>query len=79
MANNYHPFDSVSYQKYVEDVYEKQKNRSKAFEDVFGDTSRAVRGENGIVKEAMRILSKPQKYLTSLQKKFESAKKKYGL
>ena len=73
MAKNYR-FDSVAFQKEVEDIQRKQNRRSRMFEEVFGDTSRNVRKKGGVLKEALRILSNPSKALSEYQRRLKKAK-----
>lgn len=75
MANT--RFDSISYQKEVEEYQRASENRVKQFNAVFGDTDKNVTKPDGILKEAKRILSNPAGYLAEIKRRHEKAKKEY--
>ncbi len=69
-------FDSHANQKEVEQYYKADQKRAKMFNHVFGDLSTSVR-KDGVVKNALRILSRPDEFMKNLNEKFEVAKKKF--
>ena len=70
-------FDSHAFQREVEGYHKSTKSRNKQFEEVFGELSRNVKKKGGILREAMKILSSPDKFLSDIRKKYSSAKQKY--